>query len=160
VTLVLIGTASLAGCGSGDVPKQRDMFRSRADCVVEWKSDRLCERVVGGPNDGMYFGPPYAVQGLQQGGTGSTSTSSGFRSSTTWGTGSSTTTSQGPARAGSRAVLTQRSPTGATAGSANSSSSTSATPPSGSRSTAASGGVSRGGFGSTASARSSSSSGS
>jgi uncharacterized protein YgiB involved in biofilm formation len=58
LTLVLIGTAALYGCG--EETTRRDVYRTRADCLNDWGNDASrCEQAGFGPHAGYYYGPPY-----------------------------------------------------------------------------------------------------
>lgn len=58
ITLVLAGSASLAGCGSPI--EQRDAYASRQDCIKDWTDASLCEPVTDGRYASSYhYGPPY-----------------------------------------------------------------------------------------------------
>jgi len=58
ITLVLAGSATLAGCGSP--VEQRDAYSSQQDCVKDWTNAALCEPVKDGKYASSYFyGPPY-----------------------------------------------------------------------------------------------------
>ena len=58
ITLVLAGSATLAGCGSP--PEQRDAYASRQDCLKDWSEPTLCEPVRDGRYSTSYhYGPPY-----------------------------------------------------------------------------------------------------
>jgi uncharacterized protein YgiB involved in biofilm formation len=59
LTLVLIGTAALHGCGGNDEETAtRDVYRSRADCQRDWGDDeKKCEAVSSGSHAGMFYGP-------------------------------------------------------------------------------------------------------
>ena len=130
ITLVLAGGAGLSGCGSP--VEQRDAYVSQAACVRDWSNTALCEPVRDGRYATSYFyGPPYYGNG---------STYSLF------GRTRSPTLSASP-----NAVDVQRLNTGSVASSPRAQLAM--------RSGAGSGNVSRGGFGSTASSHSSSSSG-
>jgi len=60
LTLVLIGSASLHGCGDDPPPQARDLYRSRADCQLDWGDDpKKCEPVSSGPHSGFFYGPMY-----------------------------------------------------------------------------------------------------
>ena len=60
ITLVLIGTAAISGCGEDPPATARDLYRSRADCQVDWGEDaRKCEAVSSGPHSGYWYGPHY-----------------------------------------------------------------------------------------------------
>jgi hypothetical protein len=62
ITLVLAGSASLAGCGSP--VEQRDAYSSQAACLKDWANPALCEPVRDGRYASSYFyGPPYYAQG-------------------------------------------------------------------------------------------------
>ena len=59
ITLVLIGSAALNGCGDG--VGRRDIYRSQAECLKDWGSDPTrCERVRSGSHAGYYYGPYYS----------------------------------------------------------------------------------------------------
>lgn len=64
ITLVLIGSAALAGC-SQDPPKMaRDHYATLEDCAADWGRPDSCDRVQssGYPGGAFIFrGPPYAV---------------------------------------------------------------------------------------------------
>ena len=58
ITLVLAGSATLAGCGSP--VEQRDAYASLQDCVKDWSDHSLCEPVRDGRYSTSYlYGPPY-----------------------------------------------------------------------------------------------------
>jgi hypothetical protein len=58
ITLVLAGSATLAGCGSP--VEQRDAYASRQDCLKDWSEPLLCEPVKDGRYASSYhYGPPY-----------------------------------------------------------------------------------------------------
>jgi hypothetical protein len=58
ITLVLAGSATLAGCGSP--VEQRDAYASLNDCVRDWRDSTLCEPVRDGQYASSYhYGPPY-----------------------------------------------------------------------------------------------------
>jgi hypothetical protein len=58
ITLVLAGSATLAGCGSP--VEQRDAYASRQDCMKDWSDASLCEPVKDGRYASSYhYGPPY-----------------------------------------------------------------------------------------------------
>jgi hypothetical protein len=62
ITLVLAGSASLAGCGSP--LEQRDAYASRQDCLKDWSEPTLCEPVRDGRYSTSYhYGPPYYASG-------------------------------------------------------------------------------------------------
>ena len=62
ITLVLAGSATLAGCGSP--VEQRDASASQAACVRDWNNASLCEPVKDGRYSSSYFyGPPYFGSG-------------------------------------------------------------------------------------------------
>ena len=59
ITLVLIGAASLQGCG--DQPQtamQRDVYDNRAKCVQDWGDEKKCEP-TGDGRRGYWYGPAY-----------------------------------------------------------------------------------------------------
>ena len=58
ITLLLAGSASLAGCGSP--VEQRDAYSSQQACLKDWENPALCEPVKDGKYASSYFyGPPY-----------------------------------------------------------------------------------------------------
>jgi hypothetical protein len=58
ITLVLAGSASLGGCGSP--AEQRDAYANLQDCVKDWSDTSLCEPVKDGRYSSSYmYGPPY-----------------------------------------------------------------------------------------------------
>ena len=60
ITLVLIGAASIQGCGdSHQEAMQRDVYDSRAKCVQDWGDEKKCEPVNEGRNRGYWYGPAY-----------------------------------------------------------------------------------------------------
>ena len=62
ITLVLAGSAALGGCGSP--VEQRDAYASQAACVKDWNNAALCEPVRDGRYSTSYFyGPPYYGNG-------------------------------------------------------------------------------------------------
>ena len=68
VTLVLIGSAALQGCGDDTNVTARDLYRTRGDCQRDWGDDATrCEPVTSGPHSGYYYGPHY--QGRTTNGT-------------------------------------------------------------------------------------------
>jgi uncharacterized protein YgiB involved in biofilm formation len=64
ITLVLIGTAALAGCEQPPPKMARDHYASIEDCAADWGRPELCDRVQssGYPGGGYIFrGPAYGV---------------------------------------------------------------------------------------------------
>ena len=62
ITLVLAGSATLGGCGSP--VEQRDAYSSMQACVKDWSNAALCEPVKDGRYASSYFyGPPYYASG-------------------------------------------------------------------------------------------------
>lgn len=58
ITLVLAGSATLGGCGSP--VEQRDAYASIQDCVKDWSDAALCEPVRDGRYSSSYlYGPAY-----------------------------------------------------------------------------------------------------
>jgi uncharacterized protein YgiB involved in biofilm formation len=57
ITLVLIGSAALSGCG--DETARRDIYRSSLDCRQDWGDVSECAPVHSGPHTGYYYGPSY-----------------------------------------------------------------------------------------------------
>jgi uncharacterized protein YgiB involved in biofilm formation len=130
ITLVLAGSAALGGCGSP--VEQRDAYATQAACVKDWNNAALCEPVRDGRYSTSYFyGPPYYGNGTTY---------------SLFGRTRSPTLAASP-----NAMDAQRLQTGSVAGSHSAQIAM--------RSGAGSSNVSRGGFGSSASSHSSSSSG-
>ena len=88
VTLVLIGLATLAGCGEDD--QRRDVYASRDDCLADWGNkpqDCTPANEARHAGRGFFYGPYY---GYHSGGSGSTWTrSSSSRSIGSYSSGSS-----------------------------------------------------------------------
>jgi hypothetical protein len=63
ITLVLIGTVTLAGCSQQSAPAARDHYASLEDCAADWGRPESCERVQssGYPGGGLFWGPAYAL---------------------------------------------------------------------------------------------------
>jgi uncharacterized protein YgiB involved in biofilm formation len=61
VTLVLIGTAALAGCGPAPQKMARDHYATLEDCTADWGRPEACDRVQssGYPGGYIYRGPLY-----------------------------------------------------------------------------------------------------
>ena len=57
ITLVLIGSAALSGCGDETV--RRDVYRSSLDCQADWGDATQCDPVRSGPHTGYFYGPSY-----------------------------------------------------------------------------------------------------
>ena len=58
ITLVLAGSAVLGGCGKP--AEQRDAYANLQDCVKDWSDTSLCEPVKDGRYSTSYlYGPPY-----------------------------------------------------------------------------------------------------
>jgi uncharacterized protein YgiB involved in biofilm formation len=57
ITLVLIGSAALSGCGDETV--RRDVYRSSLDCQADWGDATQCAPVRSGPHTGYFYGPSY-----------------------------------------------------------------------------------------------------
>ena len=57
ITLVLIGSAALSGCGDETV--RRDVYRSSLDCQADWGDATQCAPVRSGPHAGYFYGPSY-----------------------------------------------------------------------------------------------------
>jgi len=65
ITLVLIGAASLGGCGDSGPPLTRDIYRTRADCAQDWGDERKCEPAATGGSAGgthYWYGPSYSAR--------------------------------------------------------------------------------------------------
>jgi hypothetical protein len=76
VTLVLLGAATLAGCGSDGDALRRDVYTSREDCAKDWGDEQRCEPIRGssgasggssgsggGGRGGGWYGPEYRSDG-------------------------------------------------------------------------------------------------
>ena len=75
VTLVLIGAATLHGCGNDEEPASRDVYRTRADCQRDWGDDaQKCEAQSSGPHAGYFLGPMMYGMGRSSAGFGSNTT--------------------------------------------------------------------------------------
>lgn len=69
VSLVLIGLATLAGCGEDDT--RRDVYRTREDCLADWANKpQDCTPATESRHagSGFFYGPAY---GYHSGGSGS-----------------------------------------------------------------------------------------
>jgi len=80
VTLVLIGVATLSGCGDDEA--RRDLYASREDCLADWGNkpeDCAPSTESGHRNRGFFYGPVY--HGSRPGGS--------------WGSGSGPKSSSG-----------------------------------------------------------------
>jgi uncharacterized protein YgiB involved in biofilm formation len=78
LTLVLIGTSALPGCGGGEGDQKaaaRDVYRTRADCQRDWGDDpKKCEQQSSGRHSGYFYGPMYHGSGFSRStGTGADS---------------------------------------------------------------------------------------
>ena len=63
LTLVVIGSAALHGCGDDKVAA-RDLYRTRGDCQRDWGDDpSKCEALTTGPHSGFFYGPTYHTSG-------------------------------------------------------------------------------------------------
>jgi hypothetical protein len=98
ITLVLIGAASISGCGDpAPAVVQRDLYEHRSKCVQDWGDERKCELITEGQYRGFWYGPGYG---------GSRSTGySGYRG--TPGSGADNDASRQPAQS-NNAVATHR----------------------------------------------------
>lgn len=64
ITLVLIGMVALSGCSS----EQRNVYKSKEDCLQDWGSGQECEEVNSNNNyyggsyypGGYFYGPRYS----------------------------------------------------------------------------------------------------
>jgi hypothetical protein len=71
VTLVLLGVATLAGCGRGD-DQRRDIYASREDCLADWgNTPQDCTPATDASHrrSGYFYGPSYIYH---SGGSGAT----------------------------------------------------------------------------------------
>lgn len=57
ITLVIVGTLALAACGEQE---QRNLYRSKEDCVKDWGQEEGCEQVTSSNN---YYGGRYYPMG-------------------------------------------------------------------------------------------------
>ena len=70
VSLVLIGIATLAGCGEDDT--RRDVYKTREDCLADWNNkpqDCTPATEARHSGSGYWYGPAY---GYHSGGSDST----------------------------------------------------------------------------------------
>ena len=67
ITLVLIGSAALSGCGDETV--RRDVYRSSLDCQADWGDATQCAPVRSGPHTGYFYGPSYRDDRRNKAGT-------------------------------------------------------------------------------------------
>src|SRR5688500_16270489 len=106
LTLVLIGTAALPGCGGGsNDDATRDVYRTRADCQRDWGDDpKKCEQQGSGRHSGFFYGPMYGHGRSASSGTDSAALAprkgSNAISSTTVSRSSGSTSSGSVARGG------------------------------------------------------------
>jgi hypothetical protein len=60
--LVLIGAASLHGCGDPQPQMvQRDLYENRGKCVQDWGDEKKCDLITEGTSRGYWYGPGYSV---------------------------------------------------------------------------------------------------
>jgi len=113
ITLVLIGSAALTGCG--DETARRDIYRSSVDCRQDWGDTSECTPVRSGPHTGYYYGPSYRDDRRNDAGT----TTGPRPGSSAIGTAhlARNDTSFGSTRGSSSSSSTQRSGFGASASS-------------------------------------------
>ncbi len=92
VTLVLIGTAALSGCGDQSATSRRSSYTSKAECLADWGDDKECEqqetRSSSGTHSGYYWGPSYRSPSRSSGTASRSSSSSGGHSVSRGGFGS------------------------------------------------------------------------
>jgi len=75
VTLVLLGAAALAGCGSSgdsDGNLRRNLYASKEDCIADWGDPKDCEAPPAqsyGGRTGYWYGPAYRSGGGAIGGS-------------------------------------------------------------------------------------------
>ena len=65
VTLVLIGTTALIGCGGDDT--RRDVYKSREDCLADWgNKPEDCKPATDARHRSMgyFYGPAYMYNAL------------------------------------------------------------------------------------------------
>ena len=94
VSLVLIGLATLAGCGEDDT--RRDVYKTREDCLADWGNKPQDCTPATEPrhaSSGYFYGPAY---GYHSGGSGSSWT----RSATSRSIGTSSSSSSSVSRGG------------------------------------------------------------
>jgi uncharacterized protein YgiB involved in biofilm formation len=92
VTLVLIGVATLGGCGNDDT--RRDVYATREDCLADWgNKPEDCTPATEDKHRsrGYFYGPSYHYRS----GTGSSGTSWTRSSGTSRSIGHSSGTSRG-----------------------------------------------------------------
>lgn len=82
VTLLFVGGVGavfgLPGCGSDE---HRPVYRTREDCLADWKTPEQCQTISGGQYHGYYHGPystyrpsssrSIAIEPVHRGGFGS-----------------------------------------------------------------------------------------
>ncbi len=98
VTLVLIGAATLAGCGSD----RRDVYASQADCLADWgNTPQDCTPATDQrhASRGFWYGPSHSYRTSPSSTSRSTGTFSSSRSSSrsgsSWGSSSSSSSRGG-----------------------------------------------------------------
>lgn len=81
VTLVLIGTAALAGCSDSSTSGRRTQYATKEECLADWGDPAECERQEATNGNGTrthYFGHYGGAAGAGAGhGTGHESVGSG-----------------------------------------------------------------------------------
>jgi hypothetical protein len=100
VTLVLMGVATLAGCGDG---QRRDVYKTQADCLADWgNTAQDCSPATEPRHQGMgyFYGPSYGYHGSWWGWGHGSSWSSSTRGSRAIGSLSSSHASSSTARGG------------------------------------------------------------
>jgi uncharacterized protein YgiB involved in biofilm formation len=60
VALVLLASVAVVSCAVPDEedPGEQRLYRSKADCLAEWKEERYCERNTSAPYPGTYYYGP------------------------------------------------------------------------------------------------------
>ena len=83
VTLVLIGAAALAGCGSDAPPGRRASYPSKEACLADWGDPKECEEQ--GPVGSRSYGPSTGTWHSYSSRSGSSSSRSSSSSSSSSG---------------------------------------------------------------------------
>jgi hypothetical protein len=98
VTLVLIGVASLAGCGRTQ-DERRDVYKTREDCLADWANKPEDCKPATEPRhaaNGFWYGPIYPIPfGYSSGSSWSQGVSGGSHAIGSTGGGSSAGISRG-----------------------------------------------------------------
>ena len=58
VTLVLLGTAAVAGCSDPLATARKDAYASKQECLADWGDEKECDEQVGPRSSGSSSGSP------------------------------------------------------------------------------------------------------